>query len=76
MVKENGFSYTIIRLGQLFRGSYDIIYNLEILFQLDKDAEVQHMMFGKGNEPLVDTMRNTLVEVTAQICMDDYAKEN
>ena len=73
--KENGFSYTIIRPGQLFGGPYDNNYYLGTLFQLDKDAATQDVVFGKGDELLGDTLRSTLAEVTAQICEGDYARD-
>ena len=36
-----GYSYTIVRPGQLFGGPYDNNYYLGTLFQLDKDASEQ-----------------------------------
>ncbi|KAL7528675.1 hypothetical protein ACHAXR_002567, partial [Thalassiosira sp. AJA248-18] len=73
--KENGYSYTIIRPGQLFGGPYDNNYYLGTLFQLDKDAATQDVVFGRGDELLGDTLRSTLAEVTAQICEGDCARD-
>lgn len=73
--KENGYSFTIIRPGQLFGGPYDNNYYLGTLFQLDKDAATQDVVFGKGDELLGDTLRSTLAEVTAQICEGDCARD-
>lgn len=73
--KENGYSYTIIRPGQLFGGPYDNNYYLGTLFQLDKDAATQDVQVGKGDELLGDTLRSTLAEVTAQIAEGDYARD-
>lgn len=73
--KESGFSYTIIRPGQLFGGPYDNNYYLGTLFQLDKDAETQDVEVGRGDELLGDTLRSTLAEVTAQICESDCARD-
>ena len=70
-----GYSYTIIRPGQLFGGPYDNNYYLGTLFQLDKDAATQDVEVGKGDELLGDTLRSTLAEVTAQICEGDYARD-
>jgi nucleoside-diphosphate-sugar epimerase len=73
--KERGFSYTIIRPGQLFGGPYDNNYYLGTLFQLDKDVATQDVVVGKGDELLGDTLRSTLAEVTAQICEGDSARD-
>ena len=73
--KESGFSYTIIRPGQLFGGPYDNNYYLGTLFQLDKDSDTQDVEVGRGDELLGDTLRSTLAEVTAQICEKDSAKD-
>uniref|UniRef100_A0A7S1UXL2 NAD(P)-binding domain-containing protein n=1 Tax=Grammatophora oceanica TaxID=210454 RepID=A0A7S1UXL2_9STRA len=70
-----GYSYTIIRPGQLFGGPYDNNYYLGTLFQLDKDADTQDVEVGRGDELLGDTLRSTLAEVTAQICEGDYARD-
>lgn len=72
---EGGYSYTIIRPGQLFGGPYDNNYYLGTLFQLDKDAATQDVIFGKGDELLGDTLRSTLAEVTAQVCEGDFARD-
>lgn len=69
-----GYSYTIIRPGQLFGGPYDNNFYLGTLFQLDKDADTQDVKVGKGDELLGDTLRSTLAEVTAQICEGDHAR--
>jgi nucleoside-diphosphate-sugar epimerase len=66
--KDNGYSYTIVRPGQLFGGPYDNNFYLGTLFQLDKDAATQDIQVGLGDELLGDTLRSTLAEVTAQIC--------
>ena len=73
--KELGYSYTIIRPGQLFGGPYDNNYYLGTLFQLDKDAATQDVVFGKGDELLGDTLRSTLAEITAQVCEGDFARD-
>mmetsp|Transcript_17991 Transcript_17991/g.23980 ORF Transcript_17991/g.23980 Transcript_17991/m.23980 type:complete len:352 (+) Transcript_17991:159-1214(+) len=73
--KERGYSYTIIRPGQLFGGPYDNNYYLGTLFQLDKDAATQDVTVGKGDELLGDTLRSTLAEITAQICEGDCARD-
>jgi nucleoside-diphosphate-sugar epimerase len=73
--KAGGYSWTIIRPGQLFGGPYDNNYYLGTLFQLDKDAATQDVEVGRGDELLGDTLRSTLAEVTAQICEGDYARD-
>jgi nucleoside-diphosphate-sugar epimerase len=73
--KQGGYSYTIIRPGQLFGGPYDNNYYLGTLFQLDKDAATQDVSVGKGDVLLGDTLRSTLAEVTAQICEGDCARD-
>lgn len=73
--EAGGYSYTIIRPGQLFGGPYDNNYYLGTLFQLDKDAATQDVEVGKGDELVGDTLRSTLAEVTAQICEGDYARD-
>ena len=72
---RGGYSYTIVRPGQLFGGPYDNNYYLGTLFQLDKDADTQDVQVGVGDELLGDTLRSTLAEVTAQICEGDFAKD-
>jgi nucleoside-diphosphate-sugar epimerase len=73
--KQGGYSYTIIRPGQLFGGPYDNNYYLGTLFQLDKDAATQDVSVGKGDTLIGDTLRSTLAEVTAQICESDCARD-
>lgn len=73
--QEAGFSYTIIRPGQLFGGPYDNNYYLGTLFQLDKDVATQDVQVGKGDELIGDTLRSTLAEVTAQICETNSARD-
>ena len=73
--KNGGYSYTIIRPGQLFGGPYDNNYYLGTLFQLDKDAATQNVEFGKGDELLGDTLRSTLAETCAQVCEGDSARD-
>lgn len=73
--QENGYSYTIVRPGQLFGGPYDNNYYLGTLFQLDKDAATRDVVVGRGDELLGDTLRSTLAEVTAQICEGDCARD-
>lgn len=70
-----GFSYTIVRPGQLFGGPYDNNYYLGTLFQLDKDAKTQDVDVGRGDELLGDTLRSTLAEVTAMVCEGDCARD-
>jgi len=72
---EDGFSYTILRPGQLFGGPYDNNYYLGTLFQLDKDSQTRDVNVGKGDELLGDTLRSTLAEVTAQIMEGDSARD-
>lgn len=72
---NDGFSYTIIRPGQLFGGPYDNNYYLGTLFQLDKDAETQDIEVAVGDTLVGDTLRSTLAEVTAQICEGDFARD-
>ncbi len=73
--KNGGYSYTIIRPGQLFGGPYDNNYYLGTLFQLDKDAATQNVEFGKGDELLGDTLRSTLAETCAQVCEGNSARD-
>ena len=73
--QNKGYSYTIVRPGQLFGGPYDNNYYLGTLVQLDKYTETQDVVFGRGNELLGDTLRSTLAKVTAQICEGDYARD-
>jgi nucleoside-diphosphate-sugar epimerase len=73
--QESGFSYTIIRPGQLFGGPYDNNYYLGTLFQLDKDAATQDVQVGRGDELIGDTLRSTLAEIAAQVCEADYARD-
>jgi nucleoside-diphosphate-sugar epimerase len=73
--KTVGYSYTILRPGQLFGGPYDNNYYLGTLFQLDKDVKTQDVSVGKGDELLGDTLRSTLAEVTAQICEGNSARD-
>ncbi|VEU42676.1 unnamed protein product [Pseudo-nitzschia multistriata] len=72
---EDGFSYTIVRPGQLFGGPYDNNYYLGTLFQLDKDSETQDVNLGKGDILLGDTLRSTLAEVTAQLMEGNSARD-
>lgn len=73
--KERGYSYTIVRPGQLFGGPYDNNFYLGTLFQLDKDAQTRDVQVGRGDELLGDTLRSTLAEITAQICEGDCARD-
>lgn len=73
--QQRGYSYTIVRPGQLFGGPYDNNYYLGTLFQLDKDAKTQDVEVGRGDELLGDTLRSTLAEVTAQLCEGDCARD-
>ena len=73
--EDNGYSYTIVRPGQLFGGPYDNNYYLGTLFQLDKDEETRDVRVGRGDELLGDTLRSTLAEVTAQICEGNYGRD-
>mmetsp|Transcript_8822 Transcript_8822/g.21546 ORF Transcript_8822/g.21546 Transcript_8822/m.21546 type:complete len:362 (+) Transcript_8822:94-1179(+) len=72
---EDGFSYTIIRPGQLFGGPYDNNYYLGTLFQLDKDIDTRDVDVEKGDKLLGDTLRSTLAEVTAQLMEGDCARD-
>ena len=73
--KRDGFSYTVIRPGQLFGGPYDNNYYLGTLFQLDKDAKTQDVEVAVGDTLVGDTLRSTLAEVTAQVCEGDFARD-
>jgi nucleoside-diphosphate-sugar epimerase len=73
--KDGGYSYTIIRPGQLFGGPYDNNYYLGTLFQLDKDTKTQDVEVAPGDTLVGDTLRSTLAEVTAQICEGDCARD-
>lgn len=64
---KDGFSYTILRPGQLFGGPYDNNYYLGTLFQLDKDTQTRDVDVERGDGLLGDTLRSTLAEVTAQL---------
>lgn len=72
---EDGFSYTILRPGQLFGGPYDNNYYLGTLFQLDKDIDTRAVDVEKGDTLLGDTLRSTLAEVTAQLMEGDCARD-
>jgi len=72
--RKGGYSYTIVRPGQLFGGPYDNNYYLGTLFKLDKDVDEQKLQLRLGDELLGDTLRSSLAEVTAQICELDAAK--
>ncbi len=72
---EDGFSYTILRPGQLFGGPYDNNYYLGTLFQLDKDTQTRAVDVERGDTLLGDTLRSTLAEVTAQLMEGDCAKD-
>lgn len=73
--KSGGFSYTIVRPGQLFGGPYDNNYYLGTIAQLDKDANTQDIDVAVGDTLLGDTLRSTLAEITAQICVGNYARD-
>ena len=73
--EEDGFSYTILRPGQLFGGPYDNNYYLGTLFQLDKDTQTRAVDVEKGDTLLGDTLRSTLAEVTAQLMEGDCARD-
>ena len=73
--KENGFSYTIVRPGQLVGGPYDNNYTYENMFQFDKDVAIQDIEVGRGDELVGDTLRSTLAEVTALVCEQDAARD-
>lgn len=70
-----GYSYTIVRPGQLFGGPYDNNYYLGTLFQLDKDASEQDLVCSTGDTLTGDTLRSTLAEVIAQLCELDAARD-
>ncbi len=58
-----GYSWTIVRPGQLFGGPYDNNYYLGTLFQLDKDADTRGVSVTAGDTAMGDTLRSTLAEV-------------
>jgi len=70
-----GYSYTIVRPGQLFGGPYDNNYYLGTLFQLDKDSDTMNVEVGRGDELLGDTLRSTLAEITSQLLEGDRARD-
>jgi len=70
-----GYSFTVVRPGQLFGGPYDNNYYLGTLFQLDKDADTQDVEVAEGDTLVGDTLRSTLAEVIAQL-MECGAGEN
>lgn len=70
-----GYSYTIVRPGQLFGGPYDNNYYLGTLFQLDKDAETRAVDVKRGDTLTGDTLRSTLAEVTAQLLESSSAMD-
>lgn len=72
---DDGFSYTIVRPGQLFGGPYDNNYYLGTIAKLDKDSKTQDIDVAVGDTLLGDTLRSTLAEVTAQICEGDHARD-
>lgn len=72
---KGGFSYTILRPGQLNGGPYDNNYYLGTLFELDLDAKSRAVDIGKGDELLGDTLRTTLAEITAQVMESDSARD-
>jgi hypothetical protein len=63
---DEGYSYTIIRPGQLFGGPYTNNYYLGTLFQLDKES-TGDIVVQTGDTLVGDTLRSTLAEITAQI---------
>jgi len=73
--KTDGFSYTIIRPGQLFGGPYDNNYYLGTIAKLDKDSKTQDVDMAIGDTLVGDTLRSTLAEVTAQVCEGDFARD-
>lgn len=62
---EAGYSYTIVRPGQLFGGPYDNNVYLGTLFQLDKDSP-QDVQLERGDTLVGDTLRSTVAEVISQ----------
>ena len=78
----SGYSYTVVRPGQLFGGPYDNNYYLGTLFQLDKDAETRGISVGRGDTLIGDTLRSSLAETIAQLmaegsCLDvDFSVVN
>mmetsp|Transcript_67943 Transcript_67943/g.189784 ORF Transcript_67943/g.189784 Transcript_67943/m.189784 type:complete len:370 (+) Transcript_67943:67-1176(+) len=64
--EREGFSWTIVRPGQLFGGPYDNNYYLGTLFQLDKDAATRAVSLQRGDEAAGDTLRSSLAEVLVQ----------
>mmetsp|Transcript_11699 Transcript_11699/g.13383 ORF Transcript_11699/g.13383 Transcript_11699/m.13383 type:complete len:412 (+) Transcript_11699:57-1292(+) len=66
--KNNDYTYTILRPGQLFGGPYDNNYYLGTIFELDKDSDTQELEMQVGDTLLGDTLRSSVAEITAQLC--------
>ena len=62
-----GFSYSIVRPGQLLGGPYDNNYYLGTLFQLDADAATRDVKLAAGDTLLGDSLRSTVAEVIATL---------
>ena len=69
--KAGGYSYTVVRPGQLFGGPYDNNFYLGTLFELDKESP-QDVQLQAGDTLVGDTLRSTLAEVIAQ-CLEANA---
>ncbi len=71
---SGGYSYTIVRPGQLFGGPYDNNVYLGTLFQLDKDRP-QDVQLARGDTLVGDTVRSTLAEVIATMLETGDARD-
>lgn len=69
--KREGFSWTVVRPGQLFGGPYDNNFYLGTLFQLDKGAATRAVDVTSGDTAAGDTLRSTLAEVLVQTLKSD-----
>jgi len=63
---QAGYTYTVVRPGQLFGGPYDNNFYLGTLFELDKEKP-QDVQVALGDSLTGDTLRSTLAEVIASI---------
>lgn len=64
--ERDGFSWTVVRPGQLFGGPYDNNFYLGTLFKLDKDIATRAVTVEQGDTIAGDTLRSALAEVLVQ----------
>lgn len=70
-----GYSYTVVRPGQLFGGPYDNNFYLGTLFELDKEKP-QDVQVASGDTLVGDTLRSTLAEVIASMLEQGAATDS